>query len=200
MGINPYDEFDSLPKPSFEPQGWCGSNHHFLHLKPEAKRVAEIGVWKGASVIELAKSHPQAEVLAVDHFRGSSEHWLKPCWRGDIGDLYRQFISNIILADLEERVVPFPTDSLSAASFCTDMGLQFDLIHIDGAHSFWAVIADLHAWSDLLEDDGIIVMDDYHTAWSEVIEATNQFCRNAGFAVTRIDGNKATIERRDGKH
>jgi len=79
-------------------QGWSGScSELLLAAARDAKTIAEIGVWKGASVIGMAEVNPAADILAVDTWRGSAEHWLRERWKKDVyGDLYRKFRVNVL--------------------------------------------------------------------------------------------------------
>ena len=77
--VDPYANTPKLPP---DIQGW-NSTHRYLtdaidHRRPDI--VIEVGVWKGASVLTMARRMRDigcdGVVIAVDTWRGSAEHWL----------------------------------------------------------------------------------------------------------------------------
>ncbi len=130
------DPFVGFPKKLFavDCQGW-NSNHPYLtemvaQLRPQL--VAEVGVWKGASTITMAK-HMQGEgidgaVIAVDTWLGSSEHWTEKKWFDDLStaygypQLYYKFMINVIENNTQNYIIPLPLDANSASSVLKTLG------------------------------------------------------------------------------
>lgn len=184
-GVDPFKQFDRT-RLHVDKQGW-NSTHSYLRdsvltLSPQI--VVEIGVWKGGSVITLAKTLKKAGidgvVIAIDTWLGSSEHWL----RGDFASLrvetgypqmHHTFMSNIIDEGLEDYVLPLPLDSLNAHQVLSKRGLQADLIHIDAGHDHRSVSSDITAWWQLLRSGGILIGDDYSPSWPGVLQAFDEF-------------------------
>lgn len=168
---NPYNKAPHIP---LDVQGWRTSHPILVEAAGKSKLMAEVGVWKGAGCIDMADANPSAEILAIDHFRGSSEHWLKGKWQNEVKniDLYDLFLSNMRNAGISAQVTPLPLDSINAAHFCADKGLHFDLVHIDAGHEYYSVYVDLLHWAPLTK---VIVMDDYGPDWPSVILATEDF-------------------------
>ena len=54
----------------------------------------------------------------------------------------------------------------------------FDIVFIDGDHTYAAVKADLEAWWPKVRAGGIFCGDDY--AWSDVKRAVDAFAKTAG--------------------
>jgi hypothetical protein len=186
------DPFHAYPKDLYRTdyQGWT-SNHQYLtraidELKP--KTVVEIGVWKGGSVITMANRMRElgldGVVVGIDTFLGSSEHWLFREWFDGIQfnngypALFHTFAANIFGRNLQDYVLPLPIDSTNAAVIFAHRSIEVDLLHIDAAHDYASVMADLHHWWPRLRPGGVLIGDDYYTngvTWPEVRAAFKQF-------------------------
>jgi len=150
---NPYANID---KSIIDMQTWGGEHIYLTHsieeLRPRV--VVEIGVWKGGSVITMARRMKELNidgvVIAVDTWLGAWEHWLNKDWKASLRledgypSLYKTFAANIVDQGLQDYAVPLPLDSVNAATFLKVKGLVADLIHIDGGHDFQAVKSDLN--------------------------------------------------------
>jgi hypothetical protein len=219
-GKCPFKEFTNaqktgiIPSPSLDPQGWR-SEHEYLteaveRIKPEL--VVEIGVWKGGSCCTMAKamktSRPDSALIAVDTWRGSSEHWINNSWFPSLipsmGSTYIQntFLANVIHESLDDIVVPLPLDSINAYNVCSRLRLHPSLIHIDGAHDYRSVALDLELWSSVLSPGGTILLDDYLVddkgivkGWPGVARAVNEFVasRKEGISSFRSQRGKCEI-------
>lgn len=176
-------------------QGWQ-SDHPYLSRAVQELRprlVVEIGVWKGASVITLAKAMqaaaPGGVVVAVDTWLGSSEHYIHARFAADLDPvngyptLYKTFLANMAAANVTDVVVPLPLDSLNSAELMRSRKLQPQVIHIDAGHDYASVMADLRCWWSLLAPGGVLIGDDYHPRprflkkpkWPEVRMAFDEF-------------------------
>lgn len=126
----------------------------------ECQRLLEIGVWKGdtSELLLLNSRHPTLEYHGVDVFEESN-------------------------AALVAKEVSLPADSLAqvqgrltkvsrgvhlhkgyshqVAGELAAQGLRFDVIWIDGGHSYDTVRQDFHDYLPLLSDRGVIFFDDY---------------------------------------
>lgn len=190
-------------------QGWHSQHPYLARAIAAAKPgiVVEVGVWKGASVVTLAKEIQRlkldAVVIAIDTWLGSSEHYL---WEKFIPDLdfefgyprlYHKFAANIVNEGLQDFVVPLPLDSINAFQLLKEKGIRPDVLHIDAGHDYHSVMADLKAWWPQLKDGGVLVGDDYFSKpiigqgkWPEVRQAFDEF-----FAANR----HTVFENTDGK-
>jgi hypothetical protein len=187
-----YDPFAGFPvgTAKFDSQGWQ-SQHQFLgdsvqRLRPTV--VVEVGVWKGGSTIETAKmikAHGiDGVVVAVDTWLGAWDHWIDPSWKRELGfefgypTIFRVFMANVIINNLEEYVVPLPLDSANAAVVIEKKGLHPDIVHIDGAHDRDAAWNDITTWWRLLKAGGMLIVDDFNIngeCWPGVFQAVNEF-------------------------
>ena len=198
-GVDPF----AFIKPSqcdVDFHGW-NSHHIFLteiieELQP--RTIVEVGVWKGGSVMRMASKLQalslDAAIIAVDTFRGSSEHWCNPELfkmmnvRDGIPSIYDTFVANLFAKSLQQYVVPMPVDSHTASEILREKNTKVDIVHIDAGHSYRSVKNDLEDWSALVSKDGAIIMDDYlwddeikkATAWPGVAKAVNEFVKLKG--------------------
>jgi len=183
----PYENVMSGP---IDVQGWRTDQPVLYDNLREGGVFAEVGVWKGYTAIEMAK-RSKGHVVAIDHFRGSPEHFLKECWRGQLPGLYDQFRRNVIEEGLTEQITPLPLDSEAAFQVCQHHGIRFDLIHIDGAHEEGAVLCDLMRWGRLTH---ALVLDDYHKLWPGVVSAADFFAKECGWEIKDVKQGKALLE------
>lgn len=171
-------------------QGW-NSGHDYLTSTIDLicpSLIVEIGVWKGGSVItmarKLASEGRDSAILAVDTWLGSWQHWEQPERLRDLRflhgypHLYYTFLSNIINQNLQDFVVPLPADSSSAFHIITRKKIAPDMVHIDAGHDYESVMGDLAKWYTALSPGGFIVCDDYDPSgrvWPSVARAVDDF-------------------------
>ena len=203
--ISPYEGYDaSALAPDL--QGWNSVDPIFesvlTQLKPE--RIVEVGSWKGLSAIHMATLLKRAgakgfEILCVDTWLGSAEHWLKrddPIFfdslRLKFGHprLYDQFLANVLATRHDDVITPFPLASGQAAVFLAAKAVKFDLAYIDAAHDEVSVKADLDSYWPLLRSGGVLLGDDYDDA--EVRAAADRFAAAHSVPLGTI-GNKFLI-------
>ena len=175
--VSPYQGFDIA---AFKPdlQGWNSVDPIFESVlgKLKPKRIVEVGSWKGLSAIHMASLLKKSElrdfeILCVDTWLGSYEHWLErddPMYfdslrlKHGFPRLYEQFLANVLITGHADVITPFPLASGQAAMFLRLKNVEFDLIYIDGAHDEAGVKADLDAYWPLLRSGGVMLGDDYN--------------------------------------
>jgi len=192
FGRDPLKDFPAHRFPT-DLQGWH-SQHPYLtraiaEVKP--KIVVEVGVWKGASVVTMAKEvqrqNLDTAIVAIDTWLGSSEHYL---WEKFIPDLdfefgyprlYHKFAANICNEGLADIVVPLPLDSINGFQLLKEKSIRPDVLHIDAGHDYMSVMGDLKAWWPQLTPGGVLIGDDYFKSWlgkgkwPEVRQAFDEF-------------------------
>lgn len=117
--------------------------------------IVEIGSYEGRSTLYLAKAKQvsgRGLVVAVDTFRGSSEH-IK---FGQI-DTYESFISNMKRFGVMDVIdVRRGCSSDIAGDFNDSIGMLF----IDGSHEYEHVKRDFEMWAPKVAHNGIIAFHD----------------------------------------
>jgi predicted O-methyltransferase YrrM len=185
-GVNIYAGF-TPPLPE-DRQGWNSQHPAFDEIirtiRPDI--VIDVGVWKGASTILLAdllKHHgiPGA-VIGVDTFLGNVEHWDQTSGFAGLMSfrfgrplLYEQFLSNVVRAGAQDRIVPLAQTTTIAALLLAKIGVQAGLIHIDASHDYEDVLNDARMYWEILAPGGFLIGDDYNQDWPDVIEAADAF-------------------------
>lgn len=181
-----YSELDANLEPDI--QGWGSTSPIFegvlKFVKPSL--VIEIGTWKGASVIHMAKL-AEAEKLdtrfiCVDTWLGSNDTlWVDPDYRrslqlrGGYPSMFRQFIANIQHAGVQDRIYPLPMTSSAAFYLLKRLAVRPDAIYVDAGHEEDEVYLDLKLYFDLLRPGGVMFGDDYSPGWPGVPAAVNRF-------------------------
>jgi SAM-dependent methyltransferase len=185
-GTNIYAGF--TPGLTEDRQGW--NSHHpafeeiIRNLRPDI--VIDVGVWKGTSTILLAdllkRYRVPGAVIGVDTFLGNLEHWDRTSGFAGLMQfrfgrplLYEQFLSNVVHADAQDRIVPLAQTTTIAAMLLAKIGVQAGLIHIDASHDYEDVLNDARLYWDILAPGGFLIGDDYNQDWPGVIEAADEF-------------------------
>jgi len=189
---NPYKDYDHGNMKT-DLQGWTPEIKNFGSLIDQLKPslIIEVGTWKGSSAIKMAK-HLQkrgmkSEVLCIDTWLGSLEHWkqkdikTRPWYQylnlqNGYPSIYYQFIHNVIEMGLQEIIVPFPNTSLIAARFLKCKNVTSKMIFLDGSHDEFDLYHDLISYWDILEEGGILFGDDW--SWESVQNAVKRFCKD----------------------
>ena len=171
---DPYAGFVPMPE---EIQGWASTSEAFKtcieQIKP--KLIIEVGTWKGASAIYMAslclEHYQDFEIVCVDTFLGSVEHWTtmtdfikKESLINGRPNVYQQFLSNVIVTGLQDKITPFAIDSINGALTLKHFGIQADMIYIDAGHEYDSVYSDLTLYKDLVRPGGLLLGDDWFHA------------------------------------
>lgn len=207
FGRDPLQDFPA-GRHATDLQGWHSQHPYLTRAITEGLPavVVEVGVWKGASVVTMAREIQRlkldAFVIAIDTWLGSSEHYL---WEKFLPDLdfefgyprlYQKFAANIVNEGLRDFVVPLPLDSINGFQLLKAKAIRPDVLHIDAGHDYLSVMADLKAWWPQLMPGGVLIGDDYFRPligpgkWPEVRQAFDDF-----FAATP----RTSFEHGDGK-
>lgn len=120
-------------------------------------KLLEIGSFEGRSAnwfVENFCCHPESQITCIDPFTGSREHN-----QAQKLNLYDRFIENTKKNSGKIRILR--ESSEFALPKLLEAGEKFNFIYIDGNHTFDAVMCDAIYAHKLIEQDGIIVFDDY---------------------------------------
>lgn len=154
--------------------GWCSlQKAEFLMdiiLQRKPKKIVEIGVWGGKSLVPIAyalKANGEGMVYGIDPWDSdaSVEYMAnessKSFWRyADHGAIYRDLVQKIEWFDLVCQVELIPTTSGDAPEI-----YDIDVLHIDGNHSEETSFFDVEKWVHLVRRGGLIIFDDM--TWHE---------------------------------
>ena len=168
---DPYKDFHPL---SPDMQGWGSHRPVFREVLTELKPkfIVEVGTWKGASAFHMADilleiGHRDFEIICVDTWLGSFEHWtqmygpIHPILKNGRPQLYEQFLSNVMHRGYQDCITPLAIDSINAAHIFNAMNFHPDLIYVDAGHEYHSVRNDLHLYSELLRVGGYLIGDDF---------------------------------------
>ena len=180
--INPWPTVK--PNVPSDPHHWFAeANAYMLDklLKP-THRVLEIGSWLGGSTRFIAEHCHQ--IIAVDHWLGSSEHHSNPEFAKKLPTLYDTFLVNCW--HLKDKILPLRMSSETAFKLIKEKQLSIDLVYIDGDHSFEGAYKDIcTAW----ELKAIITGDDWLFGHDlPVRRAVQRFCKEKNL-IARDHGN-----------
>jgi predicted O-methyltransferase YrrM len=193
-GRDPFSDFinsQETENPPVDSEGWIGSDHAYFEETIERSHpriIVEIGVWKGASALHMAKllraKNIDGAVIAVDTWLGSCEHWLNDEWFADLNmksaraTIQDKFMNNVLAEGLQDYIIPLPLDSINASELLKALAVQIDMVHIDAGHDYASVTKDIAAWWPLIRVGGILIGDDYFVeppVWPEVKKAFDEF-------------------------
>lgn len=208
IGIDGSCYTHSDPSFSVDMQGWHSDHPVFEEVfkRHRPRLVAEIGTWKGASVLHM---HRIAQTLSLDtHFicidtwLGSNdtlwvEDELRQHLRLDHGypNMFRQFVHNVRTAGAQNHISPFPITSTAAARVFRKLGITIDALYVDAGHEEEEVYFDLALFYDSVAEGGAIFGDDYSEGWPGVIRAVNRFCREKNLDLKADTGKFYFVKR-----
>jgi predicted O-methyltransferase YrrM len=150
------------------PQGskdiFLGVISHFNNTNKKIKfgkkvSVLEIGTYTGMSLIELIKLIPNSVGVGVDMWSNYNENKLLSVI--DNYGVKKSFYYNIKQANLEDRITGIQVDSTTALIEFIRDDRKFDFIYVDGSHLMLDCYTDLVLSWQILEQGGILAIDDY---------------------------------------
>lgn len=148
---------------------------HVLDHVRGAKRMVEVGTWRGDSARRWIDQADVQYLVCVDPYRAKND----ASWEStqDACDLARrQAMIQLAPHMVAGRLAWIHEASPTAARHFDDESL--DAVYVDGDHSLQAVRSDLAAWWPKLRAGGVLIGDDYLDGrwWGgDVIEAVAGF-------------------------
>lgn len=197
----PVNIYSGTPLDSDAPhdKGFFGDPDVFRSLisSVRPKTIVEIGSWKGHSAVFmvdcLRREGIFCDVVCVDTWLGSQEHWLKSDFRKLLKltrgrpSFYEDFLSNIVSARAESFVLPLSLPSATAAEVLRHYEVSADLIYVDAGHGYSDVMGDITSYFDLVAPGGIMFGDDF--PHNPLKKAVRDFARLKGLQIW-ISGRK----------
>jgi len=146
------------------------------HLKIEGWFYDNEGAWYQKTTSQIHNG----TILEIGNHHGLSLSYIVETCRQNNNTIYAidhanhpEFITNLNQWNATSFVHVIQSDSSQAAARFENQ--TFDLIFIDGDHSYQGVKADILAWKSKLKPSGIIAGHDYLPGiWDEVCQAVNE--------------------------
>jgi hypothetical protein len=138
-------------------------------------RLLEVGSYEGGSAVRWAASIAahcgSGSVTCVDPWKpylGSREVGLASVMDGDLasGVAFKRFLRNSVLAPKEVPICYLVSTFEDA--FPALHGLAYDIVFVDGRHTYEAVLHDLKAGAALLVEGGLLCGDDLEVQLDQV--------------------------------
>lgn len=154
----------------YEIPGWFNGHEEYdkaVDYCPQNGKILEIGCFYGRSTTYMCTNivntkRTDITVYALDTFQGSSEHASMKDFIGKDGSFYeatknhvQPFIDMGFLNLIKSRSDNQETINKFHDGF-------FDVIIVDGAHEYEAVLDDIDNWWPKLKDDGVMIFDDMY--------------------------------------
>jgi hypothetical protein len=200
---NPYDRYKDSGDLKSNIVGWNGNSPFFERIIKETKPflIIEVGSFLGQSAINMGNVikllEMDTKILCIDTWLGSDEHWrddlcnlmhLFENFKNGISSLYDQFIQNVMISNLDDRIIPIPNTSTVGYKMMKWKNLKADLIYIDGSHDKDDVKKDIRMFWEILNHGGVMFGDDYNS-WKDVREAVDEASREMSLDLTVEDSN-----------
>lgn len=129
---------------------------HCLLEIAKPKRIVEVGTWLGEScflLMQLAKERGmKPEILCIDTWLGSWEHWNKniPGWgiesllieKGE-PQLFKVFLAAVSESEFRNQISWLRCPAQSSGKYLEKYFTEANLVYIDGDHSTESVFGDL---------------------------------------------------------
>jgi glycosyltransferase involved in cell wall biosynthesis len=194
---NPYAHFNYRDYPQ-DLQGWGSSDPLFNQLIDQVKPkiIIEVGTWKGASAIHMAKLLQEKEIdgtiICVDTWLGtienlSGEYTMRLSRKHGWPKLYYQFLANVMYNNVHDCIVPLPVSSNIAARWLQQKDFKADLIYIDASYDAKDVYVDITQYWELVKPNGVMIGDDYgDLSHIGVTTAVQQFIKERNLTLKTV--------------
>jgi predicted O-methyltransferase YrrM len=162
-------------------RGECEALYELCQQLPKKAEVLEIGVQFGRSitVLGLVGKEKGYHVRGVDNWEEDES----PKAHAHIQEQIKKYDMPITLLSMSSR------EAAGLLDF-----QKFDLIHIDGDHTYEGVKTDIELWSSRVKTGGYFVFDDYEQkGLPDVRWAVNTFVSEHDFRFIGIYGGKLGV-------
>lgn len=124
-------------------------------LKLDNPKVLEVGLDKGVTtipvVVFLTRTKQSFEFVGVDIL---------------VQEPLFITLNNIDVLKTQKMSL-YQNNSLDILPKLVENSLKFDVVLLDGDHNYFTVSKELQYLDQLVSDNGIVIIDDYHGRWSE---------------------------------
>ena len=149
------------------------------------RKVLEIGTYTGTSIINILDNIPNSIGLVIDKWENYDEFYNDNNSKSEIlssiveNNIEKVFNRNIISKNMKNRIKAIKGDSFDVLLQLSKNYEKFDFIYVDGSHLCLDCFSDLILAWDLLEENGILAIDDYILNKNDTLnspyEAVNHF-------------------------
>jgi len=129
---------------------WILSNYKFK----KKINYLEIGVFEGRSLFFIYEKLKNINITAVDPYKDYTE--IKPFLKNKISLVFKNFKKNI-----KKFKVKVDFFKIKSSKFFKINKKKFDIIYIDGSHFYLDVLKDLKNSLNIINNEGIIILDDF---------------------------------------
>jgi predicted O-methyltransferase YrrM len=171
-----------------------GSRNEFINIlnyfnssrkNNNTRKVLEIGAYTGTSIINILENIPNSIGIVIDKWENYYEFYSNKYEKSEIlsnileNNIENIFNKNIYSKNMENRIKSIKGDSFDILLQLSKNHEKFDFIYVDGSHLCLDCFSDLILAWDLLEENGILAIDDYifnkHDTLNSPYEAVNHF-------------------------
>jgi len=168
-------------------------------LKP--KVIIEVGTFLGGSALFMARHIKATDsdtiIICVDTWLGGTDHLLRARekLRPHFGrpSLYYFFMNNVLEAQMDDVIIPFPIDSMAGARFLKERGVKCQMCYVDSSHEEGDVRRDYEAYWELLESGGGLLVDDLTNWFPGVVADWTAFIKDHNLSPIMTEGEKALL-------
>jgi hypothetical protein len=144
--------------------------------------VVEIGAYLGQTTIFMAKVFDllgiRIPIVSIDPFERAQPDSLNP------QGVYSAYMENIRSNKLEGICIPLVAFSADAAPVVPE---KIGVLVVDGCHYYSGVKKDLELYTLKVMPNGFIFIDDYGSAYPDVIRAVDEFFKsNCSFSILHM--------------
>ena len=155
------------------------NNNYYKIKKKEKIIILEIGSYAGISLINIVKSINNSMGIGVDMWTSYNENELLE--NIDNFNIESSFYQNIDISGLKDRIIGIKACSTDKLIEFIKDNFKADFIYVDGSHLLLDCYTDLVLSWQILENGGILAIDDYFYKREEVLnspfEAVNHFLK-----------------------
>ena len=159
------DEFYVM-RPPLHAEGLQDMINWLNAIRPTSEmRMIEIGSYVGESTLMFAQNFK--EVVSVDPYINDYDLTDDACHHAPFDKVYAEFIKNTLAI---HNIKSIRETSQNAFSILKDQ--QWDMVYIDGLHTFEGVSYDIEHYKSIIKPGGFICGHDY--GWGNVRHAIGQ--------------------------
>jgi predicted O-methyltransferase YrrM len=167
-------------------------NNNYYKIKTKEKiNVLEIGTYTGISLINIIKAIPNSIGIGIDMWKNYDEN--EVLQNIDNLNVETSFYHNINVCGLKDKISGIKSSSSDKLVEFIKNNVKMDFIYIDGSHLLLDCYADLILSWQILEKEGILVIDDYLYKKKKTLdspyEAVNHFLKNYEGKYKLLDKN-----------